>query len=190
MLKEKLSYLDLKYPSLSNFSKMRMLNNCNEKSNNLYSLVDDKIIEMPIYSEVKNNIVNYLYSVLNQDGKNQVEKYPDLFQGEYNHITFDLAVNFDEKKEYKIFSHPDAYIIVAIKDKEREFYLKMLEHLREFNNEFFYILIEYSAKLVFKIKANEMVRFKSTNNIEIIHKSQKNFKINDYVFDMKKIFIK
>ncbi len=188
MLKEQINILDKRFSSFSNSSKIRMLKFINEESKTLYSLVNDKIIEMPIYSENKNNIVNYIYSVLSEDGNNQVEKFSELYQDETNQITFDLAVNFDEKKEYRIFSHPQAYFIVAMNNKEREFYLKILENLREMNNEFYYILIDYSAKLVLKIKANDQVRFNSTNCIEIIHESKKKFKINNYEFDMKSIF--
>lgn len=188
MLKEQISFLDKKFPYLNNSSKIRMLKISNDESKSLYSLVDDKIIEMPIYSEAKNKIVNYLYSVLNEDDKNQVEKFPEIYQGESNQISFDLAVNFDNKREFKIVSNPHAYFVVAMNNKEREFYLKILENLSEMNNEFYYILIDYSAKVVFKIKANEQVRFKSTNCIEIIHESKKKFKLNNYEFDMKSIF--
>ncbi|MBX9837134.1 MAG: hypothetical protein K2X69_02350 [Silvanigrellaceae bacterium] len=188
MLKEQISFLDEKFPSLSNSSKMRMLKLSNEESKTLYSLVDDKIIEMPIYSEAKNRVVNYLYSVLSEDNQNQVEKFPELFQGETNKISFDLAANFDEKKEYKILSHPHAYFVVAMNNKEREFYLKIFENLREMDNEFYYVLIDYSAKIVFKIKANVQARFELANCVEIIHESKKKFKINNYEFDMKCIF--
>ena len=188
MLKEQISFLDKKFPSLSNSSKMRMLKLSSEESKTLYSLVDDKIIEMPIYSEAKNRVVNYLYSVLSEDNQNQVEKFPELFQGETNKIVFDLAANFDEKKDYRILSHPQAYFIVAMNNKEREFYLKILEKLSEVRIEFYYVLIDYSAKVVFKIKANVQARFELANCIEIIHESKKKFKLNDYEFDMKSIF--
>jgi len=188
MLKEQISFLDKKFPYLNNSSKIKILKNINEESKKLYSLVDNKIIEMPIFSEAKNKIVNYLYNVLNEDDKNQVEKYSEIFQCEFNKITFDIAVNFDEKREFEIFSQPQAYFIVAMNNKEREFYLKILEKLSEIRSEFYYIIIDYSAKIVLKIKANDQVRFKSTNCIEIIHESQKQFKLNDYEFNMKSIF--
>lgn len=188
MLKEQISILDKKFPYLNNSSKIRMLKNINEESKKLYSLVDNKIIEMPIFSEAKNKIVNYLYNVLNEDGNNQVEKYSEIFQCEYNKITFDIAVNFDEKREFEIFSCPHAYFIVSMNNKEREFYLKTLEKLSETRIGFYYILIDYPAKIVLKIKANERVQFKFENCVEVIHESQKQFKINDYEFDMKRIF--
>lgn len=188
MLKEQISFLDKKFPYLNNSSKIKILKNINEESKKLYSLVDNKIIEMPIFSEAKNKIVNYLYSVLNEDGKNQVEKYSEIYQCEYNKITFDIAVNFNEKREFEIFSLPHAYFVVAMNNKEREFYLKILEKLSETRIGFYYILIDYSAKIVLKIKANERVQFKFDNCVEIIHESKKQFKINDYEFDMKCIF--
>jgi hypothetical protein len=188
MLKEQISFLDEKFPSLSNSSKIKMLKNINKESKKLYSLVDNKIIEMPIYSEAKNKIVNYIYKILNEDGNNQVEKYSELYQCEFNKITFDIAVNFDEKREFEIFTLPHAYFVVAMNNKEREFYLKILEKLSEVRSEFYYILIDYSAKLVFKIKANEQVQFKFENCVEIIHESKKKLKIKDYEFDMKSIF--
>lgn len=190
MLKEQISFLDKKFPYLNNDSKMRMLKNINDESKKLYSLVDNKIIEMPIFSEAKNKIVNYLYNVLNEDGNNKVEKYSEIYQDEFNKITFDIAVNFNEKREFEIFSLPHAYFIVSMNNKDREFYLKILEKLSETRIGFYYILIDYPAKIVLKIKANERVQFKFDNCVQVIHESQKQFKIKDYVFDMKKIFIK
>ena len=94
-------------------------------------------------------------------------------------------MNFNSSIEHRIFTCADAYLIVAISENEREFYLKIFNKLRKFGNSFDYCFIDVSAKTIINYKSNYSV---SDVSCEIYHKSNNFFKLKDYEFDMKKIF--
>jgi hypothetical protein len=179
-MNEQIALIHKRFPTLSGASKLIFLRQ-NSENNNQFSILNDEIVEMPIYSKKKHNIIKYLDSILN-DGKNRVEIFSQIYLFDDDHITFDLAVNFNCTTEHKIFSSADAYFIVAISEKEREFYLKIFDKLRKFGSIFNYCFIDVSAKTVVNYKTNSSII------AEIHHKSNKFFKLDDYEFDMKKIF--
>lgn len=183
MMNEQVALINKRFPTLSNANKLILLRQDNE-NNTQFSIVNDEIVEMPIYSNKKHNIIKYLDSILN-DGKNQVEIFSQIYLTDDDYITFDLAVNFNSTSEHKIFSNANAYFIVAIIKKEREFYLKIFDKLRRFGSIFNYYFIDVSANTIINYKPNF---YNSSIIAEIHHKSNKFFKLNDYEFDMKKIF--
>ncbi|RDB37355.1 MAG: hypothetical protein DCC88_00070 [Spirobacillus cienkowskii] len=183
MINEEITLINKRFPALSNANKLIFLRQNNE-NNTQFSIVNDEIIEMPIYSKKKHNIIKYLHSVLN-DGKNKVEIFSQIYFIDDDNITFDLAVNFNSPSEHRIFTCADAYLIVAISENEREFYLKIFNKLRKFGNSFNYCFIDVSAKTIINFKSNYSV---SDVSFEMHHKSDNFFKLKEYEFDMKKIF--